>query len=81
MLEGLKSARGAKRLTQQQLADLMKVSVQTIVRWENGITTPSHADFETLSRCLNVEVPFLQLEQVPPDIMLFPGCAINPQTT
>lgn len=38
--ENLRTLRRTKNLTQEQLADLLAVSVQTVSRWENEITYP-----------------------------------------
>ena len=38
--ENLRSLRRGKDLTQEQLADLLAVSVQTVSRWENELTYP-----------------------------------------
>ncbi len=40
--ENLRTLRRMKDLTQEQLADLLAVSVQTVSRWENEITYPHH---------------------------------------
>lgn len=38
--DNIKKFRGEKNLTQQQLADKLYVSRQTVCRWENGSRCP-----------------------------------------
>lgn len=45
----LKQARGAAGLTQSELAKELGVTVQTIVRWENGDTMIDAASFLKLA--------------------------------
>lgn len=46
-MENLKKLRKTKKLSQQQLADILLVSQQSIYKYENNITSP---DIETLIR-------------------------------
>ena len=45
----LAAARVNAGLTQQDVADKMNISKQTIVNWENGRVIPKLAQFEMLS--------------------------------
>lgn len=46
----LASARVNANLTQQEVAEKMHVSKQTIVNWENGKVKPKPAQFEMMCR-------------------------------
>ncbi len=50
----LAAARVNAGLTQQDVADKMNISKQTIVNWENGRVIPKLAQFEMLSRLYNM---------------------------
>ena len=51
----IKSARIEKGLTQQQLADAVFVTRQTISKWELGKSVPDQASLVLLYRCLNIK--------------------------
>ena len=46
----IRSFRGARGMTQDDLAKAMGVSVQTIIRWEGGRREPVGSDFVRLAR-------------------------------
>ena len=46
----LRAARVNKNLTQGQAAKKAHVNVMTIVRWEKGLTRPTYADLQLLSK-------------------------------
>ena len=48
--ERIKGLRISKKLTQQELGDLLHIRKQTVYKWEKGINTP---DGETLLRLAN----------------------------
>lgn len=48
--------RKAKGLTQEEFANLLKVSRQLVSKWETGDSTPNSDDLKTLSIILNVEM-------------------------
>lgn len=50
----LAAARVNAGLTQQDVANKMNISKQTIVNWENGRVIPKLAQFEMLSRLYNM---------------------------
>lgn len=54
--ERIKQYRKQKNLTQQQLADEIGVSRQSVVRWENGFTVPSMYYAQQLAHCFGVTV-------------------------
>ena len=51
----IKSARIEKGLTQQQLADAVFVTRQTISKWELGKSVPDQASLVLLYQCLNIK--------------------------
>ena len=50
----IKSARIEKGLTQQQLADVVFVTRQTISKWELGKSVPDQASLVLLYQCLDI---------------------------
>lgn len=48
--------RKEKNKTQEELADILKVNVKSISRWENGKTMPDLSLLSILSKELNVEI-------------------------
>lgn len=57
--ERLKQLRKARKMTQQQLADLINVAKPTISLWESGQRTPGRESLELLSTALNVDIDYL----------------------
>ena len=55
----IKSRRRELRLTQAQLAQIVGVSLMTIVRWEKGERTPDSAIMPRLAEALNTSVAYL----------------------
>ena len=51
----IKSARIEKGLTQQQLADAVFVTRQTISKWELGKSVPDQASLVLLYQCLDIK--------------------------
>ena len=51
----IKQFRTSHKLSQRQLADLLKVNVRTIQRYEQGTRTPHASIFELLKR-LDIEL-------------------------
>lgn len=51
----IKSARIEKGLTQQQLADTVFVTRQTISKWELGKSVPDQASLVLLYQCLDIK--------------------------
>ena len=52
----LKQLRKNKKLTQQQLADIFKVTQQTIARWEGSITEPSITQLKQLAAFFKITI-------------------------
>ena len=52
----LKAARVNANLTQQKVADKIKVSKHTIINWEKGKTNVAYAPLKVLSEIYNVEI-------------------------
>jgi transcriptional regulator with XRE-family HTH domain len=53
------------RLTQEQLAEAIRVEVATVSRYETGATLPSLVTLETMAALLNVTVAGLLAEEAP----------------
>lgn len=58
--EKIRSARKAKRLTQQDVAEKLDVSRQAVAKWESDLTLPNSANLIALGELL--EVSFLPLD-------------------
>lgn len=56
---GLKKARKAANLTQQQLADALDVSLKTVMNWEQGIVSPSLETTMKIADILHCDIDFL----------------------
>jgi putative transcriptional regulator len=54
--EGLISARKAKGLTQQELAEKMNCKKSTISNWENGYSNPTLADAFKVAEILDSDI-------------------------
>ncbi len=52
--ETLRELRGMRNLGQQQLADLLKISVKTVSHWETGYSEPSIAQLIALADIFEV---------------------------
>ncbi|QIA63312.1 helix-turn-helix domain-containing protein [Vibrio astriarenae] len=50
----LRAARMRKNLTQQDVAERIKVAKQTYLKWENGETEPKASQIQKLSETLNI---------------------------
>ena len=53
--EVIKEARIKKGMTQQQLADSVYVTRQTISKWELGKSIPDEASLSLLYQCLEID--------------------------
>lgn len=51
----IRRARRALDMTQQELADRLSISVQSVSQWENGRTKPDEGRFSQLAGILNVD--------------------------
>ena len=56
---GLKKARKAANLTQQQLADKMDVTLKTVMNWEQGLVNPPLETVIQLADMLYCDIDFL----------------------
>ena len=62
----IRDSRKKQRLTQQELADSVGVSLMTVLRWEKGERTPNTSVMPRLSEVLNVSASYLMgLEESP----------------
>ena len=52
----LKAERVNANLTQQEVADKIKVSKHTIINWEKGKTSVGYAPLKVLSEIYNIEI-------------------------
>lgn len=52
----LAAARVNAKLTQEEVAKIMKISKKTIINWEKGIVIPSFADINMLSNIYGIPV-------------------------
>jgi len=60
-MDNLKQIRIEKGLTQMQLAASVGVSLNTIIKWENGAGKPSDENQKRLDEVLNI-LPFAEVE-------------------
>ena len=63
--EKLKQLRNARRISQKEFAQAMRVSQQTVASWEVGRTEPSNAALKTIADYFNVTADYL-LGREPP---------------
>lgn len=62
----LRELRNTRGLTQNELANMLGVTGQTILNWENGIYEPKISQLIELSNIFNVTIDFLvERETVP----------------
>ena len=55
----LKKLRGEKRLSQAELAEILKISQQTIASWEVGRTEPDNEMLVKIAKYFDVSVDYL----------------------
>lgn len=70
--EKIIKARQNENLTQDQLAEVMGVSRQTISKWELDISLPESARLSDLSKALKVSVDYLLDDALNEDIPTIP---------
>ncbi len=63
----IKERRKEQKLTQQELADKIGVSLMTVLRWEKGERTPNTSIMPKLSSALNVSAGYLMGMEEKPD--------------
>lgn len=77
----LKEFRTARGISQQELAELVGVSRQTISKWENDIVQPSAGNLKCLSQVLQLPLEaFLRDDWKPPEQQAVEVVAILPET-
>lgn len=77
----LKELRTARGISQQDLAELVGVSRQTISKWENEIVLPSVDNLMRLSQVLQLPLEaFLRDDWEPPEQQTVEATAILPET-
>lgn len=57
--ENLKQSRNEKQLTQEKLAELLKVTRQTVSKWEQGVGYPETEKLIKLAKVLNTSLDWL----------------------
>lgn len=57
----LAAARVNAKLTQEEVANRMKIGKRTIINWEKGVVKPSFADLNMLSSIYNIPVDNISL--------------------
>ena len=62
----IKAARIEKKLTQEQVAELLGVSRQTISNWENEKSYPDIISVIKMSECYDVSLDYLSKKQAEP---------------
>ena len=72
--DNIKKFREEKNLTQQQLADKLYVSRQTVCRWEKGSRCPDLITAKKLALELDVSVDELISDEDVKDIRLYTNC-------
>ena len=55
----IKKLRQQKQMTQEELAEMLKVSVQTVSRWENGINYPDLVVLPEIAGLFHVTTDYL----------------------
>lgn len=55
----IKALRQQKQMTQEELAELLKVSIQTVSRWENGINYPDVVILPEIASIFHVTTDYL----------------------
>lgn len=55
----IKKARESRRMTQQELADRLHVSKQTVSNWETSVSNPELSNFEQIAKILDVSADYL----------------------
>lgn len=78
-MNNLRQLRVDFNLSQKDLADILKVSEKTILRWEKGITDIKSSKAELLAEYFNVSIPYLlgyseiknpfEIEEISDDIL------------
>jgi len=59
LTENIKRYRKIKGITQEQVADTLGVSRQTIINWEKGVGSPNFKEAATMSHLFDIDVSFL----------------------
>ena len=59
----LAAARVNAKLTQEEVANMMKIGKRTIINWEKGISIPSFSDVKMLSDIYGIPIDNIFLPQ------------------
>lgn len=76
----LSAARRAREMSQEELAELLCVSRQTIYKWEAGITYPDVDKLCDIARCLDVSTAYLLGEEMHEQTCEAPARVVGEQT-
>lgn len=59
----LAAARVNAKLTQEEVANMMKIGKRTIINWEKGVSIPSFSDVKMLSDIYGIPIDNIFLPQ------------------
>ena len=57
----LAAARVNAKMTQEQVANAMKIGKRTVINWEKGVVAPSFADLNMLASIYGIPVDYIFL--------------------
>lgn len=66
MPDRIRESRKKQKLTQQELADKVKVSLMTVLRWEKGERIPRADEINRIAEALNVSAGYLMGGEMSP---------------
>ena len=77
--ERIKMIRAERKISQEELAERVNVSRQTISKWENGLASPSGKNLAQLGRALDVPADTLINDDwMPPEVQVVEGPVPRP---
>lgn len=77
--ERIKMIRAERKISQEELAERVNVSRQTISKWENGLASPSGKNLAQLGRVLDVPADTLINDDwMPPEVQVVEGPSPGP---
>ena len=68
MPDRIRESRKKQKLTQQELADKVKVSLMTVLRWEKGERIPRADEINRIAEALNVSASYLMGGEMNPSV-------------
>ena len=79
MPDRIRESRKKQKLTQQELADKVKVSLMTVLRWEKGERIPRADEINRIAEALNVSASYLMGGEMNPSVDGMPSVKEQPQ--